>query len=227
MRRNSAFLVFYPAVTLHEPMTVFTDYLLATVSVYLAWTLSRRHSSPVARSWMWAIAALAVAAFSGGTTHGFPNLPPPAPAALWKITQTAIGIAAYFVTRGTVLRHVPAKISRIVQSIALCQLAIYLVWIALHDEFIYSIVDYAITFGFALVLQASAALKRLDSGAQWIALGILASFAAAAIQAFALAPHPNFNHNDLYHVVQILGTWLIYRGVRLSDENVCEPGGRN
>ena len=123
-------------------------------------------------------------------------------------------MVAFFVTRGTVLWHFPARMSRVVQSIAALQLAIYLGWIAGHDEFIYSIVDYGIAFGFALVVHARAALKRMDSSSHWIASGILVSFAAAGIQAFGLAPHPNFNHNDLYHVVQIFGTWLIYRGVR-------------
>ena len=115
------------------------------------------------------------------------------------------------------MRHFHPRTSRVVRSIAVLQLVIYLGWIAGHDEFIYSIVDYGIAFGFALVVHARVALKRLDSCSHWIAAGILVSFGAAAIQAFGLAPHPNFNHNDLYHVVQLFGTWLIFRGVVLSD----------
>jgi hypothetical protein len=38
------------------------------------------------------------------------------------------------------------------------------------------------------------------------------------VQATGLAPHPNFNHNDLYHVIQIAAMVLLYRGARrLSD----------
>jgi hypothetical protein len=195
-------------------MTVFTDYLLAVLSAHWAWRLHRQSPSRAARNWMWALIALAVAAFLGGTTHGFPDLPGVAPWALWKTTQAAVGLAAFFVTRGTGIRHLGARMSRVVLSIAVLQLVFYLGWIAGHDEFIYSIVDYGIAFGFALVVHARVALKRLDSSSRWIAAGILVSFAAAGIQAFGLALHPNFNHNDLYHVVQIFGTWLIYRGVR-------------
>jgi hypothetical protein len=44
---------------------------------------------------------------------------------------------------------------------------------------------------------------------------VAASVAAAGVQAMKLAPHPQFNHNDLYHVIQIAAMWLFYRGVRL------------
>jgi hypothetical protein len=36
--------------------------------------------------------------------------------------------------------------------------------------------------------------------------------AAALVQRSGFALHRHFNHNDLYHVVQMLGTWLLYRG---------------
>jgi len=35
---------------------------------------------------------------------------------------------------------------------------------------------------------------------------------AALVQAFRLAPHPQFNHNDLFHVVQMGALYLLYRG---------------
>jgi hypothetical protein len=44
---------------------------------------------------------------------------------------------------------------------------------------------------------------------------VAVSVAAAGVQAMHLAPHPGFNHNDLYHVMQIAAMWLFYRGARL------------
>jgi len=39
------------------------------------------------------------------------------------------------------------------------------------------------------------------------------------VQHGRLAPHPAFNHNDLFHVIQTLGLWLFYAGGRtLADQ---------
>jgi hypothetical protein len=44
------------------------------------------------------------------------------------------------------------------------------------------------------------------------------------VQAAKLAPHPGFNHNDLYHVMQIVAMVLLYRGARrLTDSAPRRP----
>jgi hypothetical protein len=44
-------------------------------------------------------------------------------------------------------------------------------------------------------------------------LGAVAlSMVAGALQHFRVAPHRHFNHNDLYHVVQLAAVVLFYRG---------------
>jgi len=49
---------------------------------------------------------------------------------------------------------------------------------------------------------------------------VLASLATsvlgAGIQAAGLAPHPSFNHNDLFHVVQMGSLLLLARGARAA-----------
>lgn len=161
---------------------------------------------------------MSTAAFCGGSSHGFSTLPQPIPWILWKSTQVAIGLAAYFSIRGTALRHLPPSVSRAALRLAALQMGLYLAWIAAHDAFIYSIIDYGIAFVFALASHLHAARRQADSAARWIAGGILVCFAGAAIQALGLSPHPHFNHNDIYHLVQTLGTWLIFRGVRAQRD---------
>ena len=39
----------------------------------------------------------------------------------------------------------------------------------------------------------------------------------AIVQQSGISLHRHFNHNDLYHVVQIIGLYLLYRGVRLMQ----------
>ena len=50
---------------------------------------------------------------------------------------------------------------------------------------------------------------------EWIIGGVLVSFGAAGIQQSGIALHQHFNHNDIYHVVQMAGVYLLYRGARL------------
>jgi hypothetical protein len=45
--------------------------------------------------------------------------------------------------------------------------------------------------------------------------GVMVSFAAAGVQQSGFALHQHFNHNDLYHVIQMAGVYLLYRGGRL------------
>jgi hypothetical protein len=41
---------------------------------------------------------------------------------------------------------------------------------------------------------------------------VLVSFLAAGVQFNEIALHQHFNHNDLYHVIQMGGMYLFYRG---------------
>jgi hypothetical protein len=41
---------------------------------------------------------------------------------------------------------------------------------------------------------------------------VLVSLVAAIVQARRLAPHRQFNHNDLYHVIQMVALYAFYRG---------------
>jgi len=40
----------------------------------------------------------------------------------------------------------------------------------------------------------------------------LVSLAASWVQVMRISLHENFNHNDLFHVIQMLGMYLMYRG---------------
>ncbi|MGH7148791.1 MAG: DUF6962 family protein, partial [Nitrospiraceae bacterium] len=84
-----------------------------------------------------------------------------------------------------------------------------------HDDFRFAIYDYALTNLSILALQLHAGVTRRAMSAPWLVGGVLVSFLAAAVQVNGIALHDHFNHNDLYHVVQMGGMYLFYRGARL------------
>ena len=65
-----------------------------------------------------------------------------------------------------------------------------------------------------LLIHAVPGSFRDDPGARSILAGLLLSFVAAGVQLSRLTLHAHFNHNDLYHVIQIGAIVLLYRGAR-------------
>jgi hypothetical protein len=187
-----------------EPVTMLTDYALAGVTVWLA-VLLYRNSSISCRLWTLAFAALAVTAFLGGTFHGFQI------EWTWRPTVLAIGVASFGMLAGSAYATTSGNVRRLLIVAALLKLGFYEVWMLGHDEFIYVVADTAS----AMLAVAALHFLRLDlAESKWILGGVAVSLVAAGIQAERLALHQHFNHNDLYHVVQIAAMLLYYAGVK-------------
>lgn len=198
-----------------EPMTLLTDYLLAALVLVFALRLdpSGHPGQRSVRMWSLAFYASASAAFTGGTYHGFhPYLPSLAAVLLWKVTVYAVGLASLFLFAGAVFSVLDGARRRVLIGLAGVKFILYAAWMAVHDDFRYVIYDYAPTLLFVLLLQMAALWKRREESAPWIIAGIMVSFVGAGVQASGFAPHPHFNHNDLYHVIQMGAFWLLYRG---------------
>lgn len=193
-----------------------TDYALAGVTGFLCWKL-KSNTSRAARFWLLAFIALAVTAFLGGTVHGFRT------AGLWKPTVFAIGLASFGMLAGSAYTTTGGNLRRALLFAAGLKLAFYETWMLGHDDFIYVVADTAS----AMLAVAALHLLRLDNPAtRWILSGVAVSLIAAAIQAGRVALHEHFNHNDLYHVVQIGAMLLYYAGVkRMADFNPLSEGG--
>jgi uncharacterized protein DUF6962 len=191
-------------VTIQEPMTLATDYLLAAACGCFSMLLFRMKSAATGW-WCIAFAAVAAAALAGGTHHGFPSFHPHA---LWKTTLVAAGAAscAMVIAAAVATRVGP----QLFFWLAVLKLAAYLGWIASHDDFLAVVID----SGSALLVVATLHAIRGDAAWRWMIGGVAVAVAAAGVQAMRLAPHPHFNHNDLYHVIQIAAMWLFYRGAR-------------
>lgn len=196
-----------------EPMTVLTDYLLGGVTAWLAVLLFRSSASQKSRtSWAIAFWALALGAFLGGTWHGFSQN-----AFLWKATLLAVGVASFAMVAGSAFAVLSGAARSILLWVAGGKLLAYAGWMLRHDEFIYVVIDTGIAFAVVAALHVW----------KWNGLllgGVAVSVAAALVQASGLALHAHFNHNDLYHVIQIAAMALFYRGARrLSDARAPTP----
>ena len=163
--------------------------------------------------WALAFAALALAAALGGTWHGFaPAFAPIAVLLLWKATVLCVGIASFGMLAGSAISATAGNARKALVAIAAAKLAVYSGWMVGHSEYIYVIAD----TGAALVLVAALHLfsAARDRASRWILAGVGVSVLAAGVQASGFALHRNFNHNDLYHVIQIAAMIVLYAGAR-------------
>jgi hypothetical protein len=205
-------------VTIQEPATLITDYLLAGFTAALASSLIRASRASRDRSQRWwgiAFAATAVSSAFGGTAHGFHDALGSASTIVWLVAMEALVVAAYALVRATMSRgELSDRAERRGTIVALIVYASVAIWIVQDPRFVRAIVAYALALAVLVVFQI-AALRRGDHAARWVLGGVAVSVLAAVIQQAKLSPHPSFNHNDLYHVVQAVGLWLLYRGAAL------------
>ena len=210
-------------------MTLATDYLLGTLCEVCA-VLLLKHNVPLRqtsiRLWALALMAVAMGSYAGGTYHGFQHaLSLPVAAMLWKVTTISMGVASFLLLAAAISAAFSGQDRRWLIAAAFLKLAIYVAWMLGHDEFRFVIYDYGSTLAILLLLLAAERTHGVHGHRAYIASGILVSIAAAGIQQSGIRLHQHFNHNDLMHVVQMGGMWLLYKGgARLRDAGGSDGG---
>ena len=206
-------------MTIHEPATLVTDYLLGGFTAVLAWRVSRA-SRGVGNAWhtWWtlAFAATAIASLAGGTVHGFPHvLGRRGAGVLWLITMAALLVASLGIVLACSVRWPISSITRRAMTVlALVCYAVYGSWLLTHPAFVFAIAAYGAAL--LVLLGSELAFHRHSRAVRSFTWGVAVSAAAAAIQQSGWTPHRDFNYNDVYHVVQAAAIWMLYRGAIMA-----------
>jgi hypothetical protein len=152
-------------VSLSEPTTLITDYVLAVISTVFGVVLLRSRTHRGTLLWSIGFLSLAAAGLTGGSFHGFRlMISEGAHRSLWNITCLLIGASAAFMISGAL----------------------------------------------------TGPLSRYGKNTRWHAAGLILSIVGLVIQQSHLSLHPNFNHNDLFHCVQIVAVFCFFRGARMT-----------
>lgn len=193
-----------------------TDYVLALGAWTFAYRLLRgRRKVNRAAETLWAagFVLLGIGAAAGGTFHGFTRvLSPAALSALWEITCLAVGLGSLTMLVAAARQFLSRFWVIMISTAAIVKFILYAIEVSRDDDFRTVIANYGVAMIAILLIALVDAIAWKGVRSRWIIGGIAVSFAAAFIQAMRIAPHHHFNHNDLYHVVQLAGLWLIYRG---------------
>jgi hypothetical protein len=154
-----------------------------------------------------------VAAFLGGTYHGFIQwMPESAGRVLWKATLLATGLGSACLLGAAVTAATAGAFQRALLVIVAAKLLFYVWTIATRDQFTLVIADYGTALAAVLLAAWVIRPSGLTPAAWWITGGVAVAIVAGGIQWAHLAPHARFNHNDLFHVVQMASLYLLYRG---------------
>lgn len=199
-----------------EPMTVLTDVLLAAAAIFGGVKIYGVSAAPVHLFFALSFFLIALGTLTGATIHAIrhTSLVSRVPL-LWRITGIAVGTSVMAMLAATFYHILPADYADILRWTVLGLSIIYAAWIWRDYRFRNVIVFYSISMAFILGAMALNYVSTGSPGAKLIVVGILISFGAAAVQqsGFKLARH--FNHNDIYHVIQLIGLYFFYKGALL------------
>jgi hypothetical protein len=207
-------------MTVAEPVTLLTDYALGAVTGYLAWKLYRSQERQVSRRcWVAGFTALALAALVGGTHHGFtPYFGPVLLATTWKFTVYCVGIFGLAMLAGSIVAVCRGAMRHALLAAAGLKFLAYAVVMFDRDAFAYVIADTGGAMLGLLLLHGWKAATQRDAASRWVLVALTLSALAAAVQYAGIALHAHFNHNDLYHVIQILAMLVFYRAGKLLHD---------
>ncbi|MHA2249437.1 MAG: DUF6962 family protein [Candidatus Kariarchaeaceae archaeon] len=210
-------------VEITEPMTMITDYILGVMSIIFTIFLFYEWSDNEQLSvlfWTVGFLFMGIGGFAGGTRHGFTNsLSERNLQIAWKSTTYSIGIATLFILIGSIISSIdPGFLQYLFLTISGLGFIIYVIWMRTHNEFIYVIMLYVPSMLLIIILKIISYFSWDDPSSSWLIAGIILAFIGAGIQASKFALHKHMNHNDIFHIIQMVSTILLYKGALLVQD---------
>lgn len=201
-----------------ERTTAVTDLVLALAAIAAVGALGRRAAPSFARRvWQAALLAAAAGAALGAVAHGF-ALPTETREFLWQPLFLLLGVTvSLFVVGAVASWRGGATASRLLPPMMVLALLFYFATRLTGGDFLVFVLFQAGTLLFALAVYLRLGAQG-TRGAGLVAAGLAVTLAAGAVQAMedlqVTLVWP-FDHNGIYHLVQLVGlavlTWGLTR----------------
>ena len=198
-----------------EPMTVATDVVLATLAFVFATRLAQRSAiddSAAAGCLAAAMLVTGLSAVIGAIAHGTDPSSAALRARFWRITVYVTGFIGAAIVASVAFFAARGSARGTLLFVAAIKLVYFLKRAAREPEFHVVAADYGVALAILLAGALSELVRRRAPGMAWLIAGVLVSLVAAIVQARRLVLHRHFNHNDLYHVIQMVALYAFYRG---------------
>jgi hypothetical protein len=204
-----------------EKTTAVTDILLALVAAGAIWYLQWLRSAEVWKinTWSWAFGFIALSGLLGALAHGL-ELTEAMRQRIWNLLNLGLGVAvSVFVIGVAYDAWGLAVASKILPWMVVMAVGFYFITRIFPGIFFIFIVYEALALFFAWGAYSWLAFTGQLNGSLIMAVGILVSIIAASIQATKNVSFKmifEFDHNGIFHIVQIIGILLLLAGLRLS-----------
>jgi hypothetical protein len=212
-------VVWYDAAAepMTEPVVALTDFLVALECGLLGVWMARERPAGGAWAWLLLFGSAGLAALMGGISHGFfPENTRGLGLVVWQATLAALGLTAValWTIAGSLLGD--RALERTVARIAAAAYLPYLGTVAfVSQDFRVAIAAYLP----AIVVLAAALAARVarggGSGAALALAGVAVTVLSTMAQQAEVGLHPTyFDHNALYHVLEMAALGLFFVGGR-------------
>lgn len=194
---------------LREPATTLTNAGLAIAGAVFAALVFQARDDLEGSAWAAAFAAGAIGAALGAHAHGFPDFVSPRTHRLvWRGTLFFVGMAGLLFALAALLAMGvrPAVAAPVIGAAA----AVYVVAIARSPSFTTAGIAYAAAL-LALTVRAFMGGVRPPGPGAWILAAVTLTALGVIAQRAKLGLHERFNHNDVYHVIQLVALFFLYR----------------
>jgi hypothetical protein len=204
-----------------ERTTAATDLLLAVLATGIALWLHRMGSGGDrfrVRIWTALFALLGLAAGLGAVAHGL-QMPLWLNDLLWQPLNLAMGlVVALFVVAASVDGFGLPIARRLLLPLLAIGVVFYLVTCLLPGGFLLFILYEGLALLLVLGLYLRLMFVRKGPGAGWMLAGVVVTLLAAVLQASPVAVTLiwPFDHNGIFHLVQMIGVVLLACGVRTT-----------
>lgn len=222
-------------MTSAEQVTAATDLLLSLFVVGgVAWLGRVTMASGARRLWFAGLLAFAIAGILGFIVHGF-TWPAATRTLLWQPLYLLLGTALAFMVAGGIAdwRGYPAG-RRALPFLLLVAFGFYLATRMLGGKYVVFVVFQGLAIIALLAIYARVSFAHRRPGSGWMLAGFIISLLGGIAQAMnnlevrVIVP---FDHNGIYHVIQMAGVGCLLVGLRelLGRRNggqaVRRPGG--
>lgn len=211
--------IYIGSIAVHEPMTVFTDYIITILSLGFFFRIPTVDNAAV-RNWRLFFLFMALSTGIGSNSHAFFAVHEGlAYKSIWLPMQVLNAFAVYFAQQATLQSVLKNAESRNAWKWSyVVQLIIYIIILMIVQKFVVTIIDNALGLIPIMVLHFTA--KEKEPYYKYIGYGIVISFITAIVHGFKLSLCAYFNFNDIAHVFIMISLYVMFRGVKLKAGSV-------
>ncbi|MEZ5014715.1 MAG: hypothetical protein R2794_10535 [Chitinophagales bacterium] len=208
-------------LTISEPVTSFTDVILAIISIALCIRIRvRMHESYFTNAWRFFFLFMGLSTGIGAVAHGIGTLHSAAFSTLWMVMNLCCSVAVYWALRATILfTRITPPWNKIFQAVNVGTLISFIGLTLFNNDFEIFKIHAAVGL-FLIFLTHLIAYFRSHQGSGWIVSGMLLSFLTVLIHTRQISISNWFNYKDISHVIMMGSLLLIYGGIYRMSRNL-------